>query len=253
LAQAQQAAQQQNSGMDALAQAAIEEAKASMADVQRKAADDVSKAMLAKEKQEVETARLLAAAEADRQKIQIQAAQDMAKFQAEQQKAQADNDFRVQQLEVELAKARIAQETVIAKTAMELDQKTQAAALSLAAQQPALANYLTLLNNKIDLIARHTVFSDYQHLPKTRISLSEDGIAFKSPRMLYKGSYVLLRIIFLPRFAPVVTFAQIIRCESRDNSYNVAAKFFKLDANLQQLIAKTLTKAQQNSQTPNTP
>jgi hypothetical protein len=128
LAQAQQAAQQQGSGMDALAQAAIEEAKASMADVQRKAADDVSKAMLAKEKQEVETARLLAAAEADRQKIQIQAAQDMAKFQAEQQETQADNDFRVQQLEVELAKARIAQETVIAKTAMELDQKTQAAA-----------------------------------------------------------------------------------------------------------------------------
>lgn len=133
------------------------------------------------------------------------------------------------------------------------DQKAQAALLSLATQQPALANYLNLLNNKIDLIARHTVFSSYQHLPKTRISLSEDGIAFKNPRVLYKGSYVLLRIIFLPHFAPVVTFAQIIRCESRDNSYNVAAKFFKLDASLQQLIAKALIKAQQNSPAKNTP
>lgn len=129
-----------------------------------------------------------------------------------------------------------------------LDQKTQHFACALNAKQPALGQYLGLINEKIDLIARHTVFSHYQHLPKTRISLSEDGLAFKSPRVLYKNSFVVIRIIFLPHFAPIVSFAQIIRCESRDNSYNVAAKFYKLDAAQQQVIANTLIKAQQNTQ-----
>lgn len=128
-----------------------------------------------------------------------------------------------------------------------IDYKTQQAASVIAGKQPELMSYLKLLNDKIDLLARHTVFSSYKHLPKTRISLSQDGIAFKSPRMLYKNSFVVLRIIFLPQFTPVITFAQIIRCESRDNSYNVAAKFYRLEATQQQVIAKALTKAQQQA------
>lgn len=128
-----------------------------------------------------------------------------------------------------------------------LDQKTQHFASALNTKQPALGQYLSLINDKIDLIARHSVFSHYQHLPKTRISLSEDGLAFKSPRMLYKNSFIVVRIIFLPHFAPVVSFAQVIRCESRDNSYNVAAKFYQLARSQQQVIVNTLIKAQQRA------
>ena len=51
----------------------------------------------------------------------------------------------------------------------------------------------------------------------------------------------------------VITAGFIFYWYHRDNSYNVAAKFFKLDAGLQQLIAKTLIKAQQNSPAKNTP
>jgi hypothetical protein len=128
-----------------------------------------------------------------------------------------------------------------------IDHKAQQAARAIASKQPEVMAYLKLLNEKVDLLARQTVFSSYQHLPKTRISLSQDGIAFKSPRMLYKSSFVVLRIIFLPQFTPVITFAQIIRCESRDNSYNVAAKFYRLETTQQQVIAKALTKAQQQA------
>ncbi|WP_054113587.1 PilZ domain-containing protein [Marinagarivorans algicola] len=128
-----------------------------------------------------------------------------------------------------------------------LDQKTQHFASALNTKQPALGQYLGLINDKIDLIARHSIFSHYQHLPKTRISLSEEGLAFKNSRMLYKNSFVVVRIIFLPHFAPVVSFAQVIRCESRDNSYNVAAKFYQLAPAQQQVIANTLIKAQQRA------
>lgn len=133
-----------------------------------------------------------------------------------------------------------------------LDQKTQQFASALQSKQPHLGQYLNLLNDKIDLLARHTVFSHYQHLPKTRISLSEDGIAFKSPRVLYKNSFIIVRMIFLPHFAPVVSFAQIIRCESRDNSFNVAAKFHNFSSQQQQIITRALTKAQQREPTSKT-
>ena len=124
-----------------------------------------------------------------------------------------------------------------------IDQNLQAASAAVATKSATLSRCLSLLNQKLDLIARHTLFSSYQHLPQSRINLSAEGIAFKSERPFYKDSFVILRMIFLPSFAPVITFAQIIRCESRDNSYNVAAKFFRQDAQQQQLIAKHLLKA----------
>lgn len=128
-----------------------------------------------------------------------------------------------------------------------IDQRLQASFSQVAIEQPQVAKALSIMQEKIDFIARHSVLSSYQHLPQTRISLSEDAIAFKSPRAFYKGSYVLIRMIFLPLFTPVITFAQIIRCESRENSYNVAAKFHRLDGHMQQVLAKRLIKAQQQA------
>jgi hypothetical protein len=167
-----------------------------------------------------------------------------------------DNDviFDVQPVDTQTAHDRSALDVAfdgpswqVLEAFASIDQKTQICTAVLATKKPALANVVKLMNDKIDLIARHTLFGSYQHLPKTKISLSQDGIAFKNSRMLYSGSYVVLRIIFLPNFTPVVTFAQIIRCESHDNSYTVAAKFFRLDNNLQQVIAKALTNAQQQA------
>ena len=128
-----------------------------------------------------------------------------------------------------------------------VDQRLQAGFSRIASEQPAVAETMRLMQEKIDLIARHSILSSYQHLPQTRISLSEDAIAFKSPRAFYKGSFVLIRMIFLPLITPVITFAQIIRCESRENSYNVAAKFHRLDSHMQQVLAKRLIKAQQQA------
>lgn len=129
----------------------------------------------------------------------------------------------------------------------QIDQRLLASFNRVASEQPATAEALRLMQEKIDLIARHSILSSYQHLPQTRISLSEDAIAFKSPRVFYKGSFVLIRMIFLPLITPVITFAQIIRCESRENSYNVAAKFHRLDSQMQQVLTKRLIRAQQQA------
>lgn len=166
----------------------------------------------------------------------------------------SDVVFDVQPVDVDTAQTHEARHVAydgpswqVLESLSAIDQQLQTSAQTLGRKQPDLMQHLELLNQKVELIARHSVFDAYQHLARTRISLSADGIAFKSARMLYKSSYVVIRIIFLPNFTPVITFAQIIRCESHNNSFNVAAKFHRMSTEAQQCLSKMLTKAQQRA------
>jgi len=110
-----------------------------------------------------------------------------------------------------------------------------------------LGDYLQNLSSKIDLIARHSLFaqdSSAQDKPKTRINLSEEGIAFIADRAVYKGNFLALRLIFLPHYAPVIVFAKVIRCEPKDSRYQVAAKFYRLANKDRQELSRQILRAQ---------
>ncbi|SMF30997.1 PilZ domain-containing protein [Alteromonadaceae bacterium Bs31] len=110
-----------------------------------------------------------------------------------------------------------------------------------------LGDYLQTLSSKIDLIARHTLFAqdgEAGERPKTRINLSEEGVAFIADRALYKGNYLAVRLIFLPNYVPVVVFAKVIRCEAKDDSYQIAAKFHRLQDKDRQELSRQILKAQ---------
>ena len=117
-----------------------------------------------------------------------------------------------------------------------------------------LGDYLQALSNKIDLIARHTLFTQdsfSNEKKKTRINLSEDGMAFMAERAIYKGSYIVVRLIFLPNYAPVATFAKVIRCEAKEKRYQVAVKFFRISEIDRQELSRQILKAQTVSRKPN--
>ena len=116
-----------------------------------------------------------------------------------------------------------------------------------------LGDYLQSLSNKIDLIARHTLFAQtssnddkegLQNRPKTRINLSEDGVAFISDRTLYKGACLALRMVFLPSYAQVVTFAKVIRCEPKEKQYQIAVRFHRLSDRDRQELSRQIIRAQ---------
>jgi len=110
-----------------------------------------------------------------------------------------------------------------------------------------LGDYLQTLSNKIDLIARHTLFaqsSEAGERPKTRINLSEEGVAFIAERAVYKGNFLALRLIFLPNYVPVVVFAKVIRCDAKDERYQVAAKFHRLSDKDRQELSRQILKTQ---------
>lgn len=110
-----------------------------------------------------------------------------------------------------------------------------------------LGDYLQTLSSKIDLIARHTLFTQ-DHFSgqkeKTRINISEDGISFTADKALYKGNYLVVRMIFLPSYAPVVTFAKVLRCESAGDKHHIAASFHRIEEKDRQELSRQILKAQ---------
>lgn len=109
-----------------------------------------------------------------------------------------------------------------------------------------LTDYLQSLNTKIDLVTRFCLFSQQNENEKatTRINLSEGGIAYSSHRAVYKGNFLVLRLIFLPSYVHVVTFAKVVRCSSKDNEHQVAARFHRLPDKDRQEISRHILKAQ---------
>lgn len=116
-------------------------------------------------------------------------------------------------------------------------------------QDQLIAEYLRNLNKKIDLIARQIMFQQEttNTKPKTRINLSEDGLAFIANRMLYKNSYIAVRLVFLPSFTPITAFAQIIRCEPKheeQGAFHTAARFHGLSELNRKEIARQIMQSQ---------
>lgn len=110
-----------------------------------------------------------------------------------------------------------------------------------------LGDYLQTLSSKIDLIARHSLFSQHSNntqKPTSRVNISEDGIAFLCDRALYKGNYLAIRLIFLPSYSPVITFAKVLRCTEKGEEYQVAAKFHQLSDLERQELSRQIRKAQ---------
>lgn len=120
-----------------------------------------------------------------------------------------------------------------------------------------LGDYLQTMSEKIDLIAQHIAFHN-SLTPKpsnkdkekksrhktTRINLSENGLSFFSNRVLYQGNYLALRVIFLPNYTTITTFAKVVRCEPYNEEYQVAVQFYRLTETSRQDIAREILKSQ---------
>lgn len=112
-------------------------------------------------------------------------------------------------------------------------------------KQRLLGDYLHKLNQKVDLIARHCMLNSGENGSTAHINLSEEGVAFHSDRALYKGNFLVLRMIFLPTYTPVIVFASVTRCEDQgDDGYRIGAKFHRLREQDRQELARQIIRAQ---------
>lgn len=112
----------------------------------------------------------------------------------------------------------------------------------------ALGEYLHNLNRKIELLSQQLMA---EHKPPAltnitrQVNLSEGGIAFGSSNPIEAGSYISLRLTFLPSYAGLILFAKIIRCElCKAGDYQIAAKFYRARDSQLQIIAQQIMRAQ---------
>ncbi|BFM16362.1 hypothetical protein R50073_25450 [Maricurvus nonylphenolicus] len=111
----------------------------------------------------------------------------------------------------------------------------------------ALADYLATLNRKIELLTQNVMADQHQSdgIKPTRVNISEGGIAFQTDKALYKGSYIALRLMFMPSFVGLSTFARIIRCEEQtQDQFHIAAKFHRLSSTHQQILSRQIMQQQ---------
>lgn len=125
-----------------------------------------------------------------------------------------------------------------------IDRDTQQILKLITDKQRLIGDYLQKLNSKIDLLARHTLFASKPSDQTQRLNISEDGVAFPSDRALYKGNFLVLRMIFLPSYTPVIVFGVVSRCENDGEAFRVAAKFHRLRDQDRQELARQIIKAQ---------
>ena len=126
-----------------------------------------------------------------------------------------------------------------------IDQSLQAGLSSLANKHRELSDFLLKLNKKIDLVAQSLLLEQHPSDKATsRVNISEGGIAFNCERALYKGNYLVIRLIFLPSFIPVVVFGKVNRCDFDGETYQIAASFYKLQEAARKTLSQQILQAQ---------
>jgi len=113
-------------------------------------------------------------------------------------------------------------------------------------QNRHISDYLATINRKVELLAQQIM--NQQHSSTShhtrQINLSEGGIAFNADKAFYKGSFIAMRLVFVPSYVSVSMFAKVIRCESGKQGHQLAAKFHKISETQRQLISKHIMQAQ---------
>ncbi len=112
-----------------------------------------------------------------------------------------------------------------------------------------VGDYLKNIDEKIDLLTRFCLQQTVQSQSKSkkRINLSEGGLAFSSYKALYKDNFLVLRLIFLPSYVHVVTFAQVLRCKHNESDNQIAVKFYNMTEKERQCISKHILQSQRRT------
>ncbi len=104
----------------------------------------------------------------------------------------------------------------------------------------ALNSWLKLINAKLDyLINLFTREKEgFNALPYQKVNISEKGIRFPFNEPLNPGEYVEIKIV-LDVYQPLgfYLYGEVVRCEKKDNKYEVAVKFINIPKDIQEKIS----------------
>lgn len=87
---------------------------------------------------------------------------------------------------------------------------------------PDIADYLKLIESKIDLISQAMTMqnSDFKEKDTRNANLSASGLAFESEEALSVGDYLEIKMLLVSCMAVIVTYGKVIYCKPIKNPDN---------------------------------
>ncbi len=117
--------------------------------------------------------------------------------------------------------------------------------------QPEVADYLHLLDNKIDLLVQAIMMQSSQFTEQTtrNANLSAAGLAFESEEALIPGEYLQIKMTLLSCMAVIVTYGKVVYCKQNPANdsqfpYVAGVDYINMKDQDRELLIKHIVKRQ---------
>ncbi|MET1080132.1 MAG: PilZ domain-containing protein [Pseudomonas sp.] len=109
-----------------------------------------------------------------------------------------------------------------------------------------LANYLKVINKRIDLLGQAVAQSLLRDIGLPRsVSLSEGGISFNNAQAIEVGSHLAIKMVLMPQALGLLLRAEVIHCHPRDDlQFEIGTRFEALTDAQRQLLARHILQKQ---------
>ncbi len=130
----------------------------------------------------------------------------------------------------------------------QLDNVSMAVMHNIRKENSNVSQYLEILNEKINLLSQLMLAQEMiaeNDQDAGRIDLSQGGIAFTTNCPLEIDSWIAIKLVFLPAYTAILSYAQITRSQQLgEDRYLVGASFDHLNPDEQRIIAKQIIDTQ---------
>lgn len=116
---------------------------------------------------------------------------------------------------------------------------------------PEVADYLKLIDTKIDLIVQAIMLQNLQFKEnETRnVNISASGIAFNCEELLEEGDYLEIKLLLVSSIAVIVTYGRVVYCKNSATDdarypYFVGVDFIDMKDEDKELLIKYVVKKQ---------
>ncbi|MGZ4993039.1 MAG: PilZ domain-containing protein [Methylobacter sp.] len=116
---------------------------------------------------------------------------------------------------------------------------------------PEVADYLRLIDTKIDLLAQAVMMQGFQFKESdTRnVNISASGLAFNCEEALKENDYLEIKILLISCMAVIVTYGRVVYCKNIESNggeypYFVGVNFINMKDDDREMLIKYVVKEQ---------
>jgi c-di-GMP-binding flagellar brake protein YcgR len=133
----------------------------------------------------------------------------------------------------------------------ELNQEAKLVMLRVKKIQPEVAEYLKILDSKIDLVAQETIRQSNNLLEKNirNANISATGLAFENSEEIKEGELLKIKLLLTSCSAVIIIYGQVIYCRNADTKddsmpYLIGLDYVNINEQDREILIKHVVKRQ---------